>query len=154
VSRRYQSSWLSYEVDWSALDDAIDSGRFVRWIDDPAWRWYGSPYMDHVLAGDVECPVCFEAVVEETILPPPEPADGEAPADPPPPPEIVRSIRWINLRRPHQTCPYCLRKGWEERIPDETPPRHVAAAEEIKFKARIRERDKKLAAMKKKAQAS
>lgn len=117
---RIPSSLLSYDVDWSSLDDEIDAGRFVRWVDDPAWRWYGSPYEDLMLDGQAECPVCFEALVDP---------DG--------------SLRWVSLRRPRQTCPYCLRSGREERIPSPTPPKHVSRAAEIKFKARIKAARKK-----------
>lgn len=111
---RLPSSMFSYRVDWDSLDDAIDGGVFVRWADDPAWRWFGVSVMDLVQAGRADCPVCVDTVVRD---------DGE--------------VEWINLRRPGQTCPWCLRRGAEERIPTETPPRHVARAAEIKFKAKI-----------------
>lgn len=111
---RLPSSLLSYRVDWDTLDDAIDGGAFVRWIDAPAWRYFGDAVMEHVLAGRAECPICYDAVIE---------ADG--------------SIEWVCLRGRRDTCEWCLRKGAESRVPAPVPPRHVARAAEIQFQAKI-----------------
>lgn len=50
---------MTYVEDWERIDREIDSGSRVRWLDDPAWRWYGAA-LPLVEAGVIGCPVCWE----------------------------------------------------------------------------------------------
>lgn len=115
-----QTTSARWVRDLERLDDSIDRGTVILWVDDPCARWLGEAAEEAMYGGMV----VFDA--------------GGRPVSRVPFPCPICE----DSRPRKQTCPYCLRRGADRRLPLRKPPAHLARALEPRPLAERRAKQK------------
>lgn len=111
-----QTTRQKWVRDLERLDDQIDRGTVILWVDDPCARWLGEAAEEAMYEGMV----IFDSA-------------GRPARRVPFPCPICEDVR-----PPRRTCPYCHRKGTEKRLPLRRPTPLMARQLELKSLAERR----------------